>query len=159
MATLLFSRACSYAIRALTYLAMQPAGKLSGTREISDHEGIPHSFLCKVLLQARRKRLLRSHKGIGGGYELALPAQKISLRMIIHSFDEDVAFDECLLENRSCLERGQCPLHEPWRAIREQLVDFLERNTLAELVRQRQATNGQGAADTSPAGWTGYRTR
>lgn len=152
MATLLFSRACSYAIRALTYLATQPAGKLSGTRDISGHEGIPHSFLCKVLLQARRKHLLRSHKGIGGGYELALPAQEISLLMIVRSIDEDVGFDNCLLENRACLQGIQCPLHEPWRAIREQLVDFLERSTLAELVRQRQATLGQGAEDARPTG-------
>lgn len=152
MATLLFSRACSYAIRALTYLATQPAGKLSGTRDISDHEGIPHSFLCKVLLQARRKHLLRSHKGIGGGYELALPAQKISLLMIVRSIDEDVAFDDCLLEKRGCLQGSPCPLHESWAAIRGQLLDFLERNTLEELVQQRQAALGQGVEDARPTG-------
>lgn len=158
MATMLFSRACSYAIRALTYLAMQPAGKLAGTREISGHERIPHSFLCKVLLEARHKRLLRSHRGIGGGYELALPAQKISLLMIVRSFDEDVAIDDCLLENRGCLQGAQCSLHESWSAIRGQLLDFLERNTLEDLVRQRQAMIGEGAEDGSRTGGTGYRT-
>ena len=135
----MLSRPCTYAIRALTYLAMQPPGKLCGSREISDAEDIPNSFLCKILLGLRRKRLLRSYKGTGGGYELALPPEKINLLMIVQAFEEELSFSECILENRECSEGGECALHHSWLDLRNRLVRFLETKTLADLVRTRRA--------------------
>ncbi len=136
---MLFSRPSTYAIRALTYLAMQPPGKLSGTREISERESIPKFFLGKVLLQLRRGRLLRSYKGTGGGYQLALPPDKINLLMIVRCIAGDELFDTCILEDHECGSYRQCALHESWVAIRDELRAVLERNTLAELVRARSA--------------------
>ena len=134
----MLSRPCAYAIRALTYLAAQPPGKLSGSREISEHEDIPNSFLCKILLELRRKRLLRSYKGIGGGYELALPPDKINLLMIVRCIEGELAFTECILEDEQCSSQAQCSLHDSWTELRNQLAHFLESRTLADLVRTRQ---------------------
>lgn len=122
----MLSRPCTYAIRALTYLAMQPPGKLSGSREISDYEGIPNSFLCKILLDLRRKRLLRSYKGIGGGYELALPPDKINLLIIVESIEGELSFSGCILEDKECSTHGECALHDSWLDLKNHLVRFLE---------------------------------
>lgn len=138
VSTVLFSRPCTYAIRALTYLAMQPPGRLCGTREISKHEDIPSPYLCKVLLQLRRGRLLRSYKGIGGGYELAQPPDKINLLMIVTCLEGDVAINQCILEDQKCSSQQVCPLHDSWLELREQFVRFLEVHTLADLVHMRQ---------------------
>ncbi len=132
---LLFSHPSAYAIRALTYLAMQPPGKLTGTKEISEHEGIPASFLGKVLIQLRRGRLVRSYKGIGGGYELALPADRINLLKVVHSTGGEGIFEICVLEDRDCSPTHYCALHEYWAAIRDQLRERMENYTLADLVR------------------------
>ncbi len=141
---MLFSRPCSYAIRALTYLAMQPPGKLSGTREISERERIPNSFLGKVLLQLRRGRLLRSYKGIGGGYELALPPDRINLLMIVRCVGGDEILRRCILEDHDCTPQGHCPLHGAWLPIRDHLETFLEHKTLAELVLARTEVPSEG---------------
>jgi len=143
----MLSRPCTYAIRALTYLAMQPPGKLCGSREISDGEDIPSSFLCKILLDLRRKRLLRSYKGTGGGYELALPPDKINLLMIVRSIEGELAFTECILEDKECSVRGECSLHDSWIDLRNQLVHFLETQTLSDLVRTRQSQQAGSTGD------------
>lgn len=143
MSTVLFSKPCTYAIRALTYLATQAPGKLSGTREISEREGIPSSFLGKVLLQLRRVRLLRSYRGTRGGYELALPPDQINLLKIVLSVDGDVAFKRCILEDQECMGNSECPLHESWAALREQLIRFLQDKTLADLARMRQIKSSE----------------
>jgi Rrf2 family iron-sulfur cluster assembly transcriptional regulator len=130
----MLSRPCTYAIRALTYLAMQPPGKLTGSREISDSEGVPNSFLCKILLDLRRKRLLRSYKGTGGGYELALPPDKISLLMIVEAIEGEVSFSGCILEDKEC----------SWLKLKNQLVSFLETQTLEGLVQTRHAQQKKG---------------
>ncbi len=149
---MLFPRPCTYAVRALTYLAMLPPGKLSGTREISERENIPSPFLGKVLLQLRRGRLLRSYKGTGGGYQLAMPPDKINLLMIVRCIAGDELFDTCILEDRECGSHRQCALHAPWVALRDELRALLERNTLAELVRARTAEGVEPpATDSRPA--------
>jgi Rrf2 family protein len=134
---MLFSHSSSYAIRALTYLAMQPPGKLTGTREISECESIPRSFLGKVLIQLRRARLVRSYKGIGGGYELALPPDRINLLMVVRDTGSHELFENCLLEDRECSSPCCCALHESWIAFRDQLMRMLEQRTLAELAQAR----------------------
>jgi Rrf2 family protein len=133
----IISRPSSYAIRALTYLATQPPGKLTGVREISDHVHIPGPYLSKILLQLRRGRLLRSYKGIGGGYELAQPPNKISLFNVIDCIDGN-PFGSCILESRECSLGEECAMHESWGPIRNQLLNFLQAITLDRLVGQRR---------------------
>ncbi|MFB3922662.1 MAG: Rrf2 family transcriptional regulator [Terriglobia bacterium] len=132
---MIFSRATSYAIRALTYLATQPPGKLTGVREISDHVRIPSPYLSKVLLELRRGRLLRSYKGIGGGYELAQPPNKICLFNVIECID-GTPFGTCILEDRECSAGHTCAMHDSWDPVRTQLLRFLQAITLEQLVEQ-----------------------
>jgi Rrf2 family protein len=132
------SRSSFYAIRALTYLACQVPGKLSGTRDIARHERIPGAFLGKVLQQLRRGRLLRSYRGIGGGYELALPPEKISLLAVLRCMEAASGLDHCVLEDRDCSCESPCALHYAWVPVQEQLLGFFENNTLLELVQARQ---------------------
>jgi Rrf2 family protein len=143
------SRPCTYAIRAMTYLAGQPAGKLSGTHEISSCEEIPESFLCKVLLQLRRGRLLRSYKGIGGGYELAIPAEKINLLMITRCIDGEGVYDACIMEDRRCAALKPCALHSTWDEVRNAIFAFLEKNTVADLARAQEPESPGGEKQTS----------
>ena len=139
------SRPCLYAIRALTCLASQPPGKLSGARDIADQENIPAPFLGKVLQQLRRGRLVRSYRGTGGGYELALPPEKISLMAVMRCIEGQDVLQNCVLEDRACLDEHPCTLHESWLPVRQRLEEFFEINALAGLVRSRQATIAAGA--------------
>lgn len=152
MSNLLFSRSSSHAIRALTYLAMQPLGKLSGTREISESEHIPRPFIPKVLLPLRRARLVRSFRGIRGGYDLAVPPEQINLLAIMRCID-DVPLNDCVLEDHPCSSPHECAFHPCWSVVREQLLDYLERTTLADLVRFRKSGPGEGCyVSNSPLG-------
>ena len=132
---------------------MQPPGKLSGTREISASEGIPSFFLGKVLLQLRRARLLRSYKGIGGGYELAFPPDQISLLSVVRCVGGADVVDACILEDRDCQKADHCALHDSWVPIREHLCKMLEERTLADLVRTREPLAPEATEEVpAPAG-------
>lgn len=140
----LFSRPCSYAVRALTYLATQPAGKLTGKDEIAERESIPSAFLGKVLLSLCRDRVLRSRKGLRGGYELALPPEQISLRAVVRAVDGE-SLKECLLEDHECSNERPCAMHNSWCPMREQLQHYLEATTVADLARTRAGRSGAEA--------------
>lgn len=141
---MIFSRADEYAIRALTFLAMQPAGRLVGAREIAEAEKIPMQFLWKILQSLAKRRLIRSFKGLRGGYELALPAQEMTLDRVLHANGGTNRFGHCILGLPQCSDDNACPLHESWRGLRSGLVEMLEKSTLADLAevaRRRPGTH------------------
>jgi Rrf2 family protein len=133
----------------MAYLAAQPSGHPVGTREIAENEGIPHAFLGKVLLPFCRERLVRSRKGIGGGYELAAPPEQISLADIVRLVDGD-PLKNCLVEDRECSATHPCLLHPSWKRLREQWIEYLERTTLAELAGLRETDSAEtvGASES-----------
>lgn len=133
----MFSRYTEYAIRAMTFLAAQPAGKLTGAKEISEAEEIPMPFLWKILQNLTRKKLIRSFKGVRGGYELARPADQINLQQIVATTDGMDIIERCVLGLPECSEDKPCPLHPHWKEIKTMLQEMLEENTLATLAKTR----------------------
>ncbi len=150
MSNSILSKPCSYAIRAMAHLAEQPLGRLSSSREICDQENIPPAFLGKVLLPLCRCRMLHSVRGIGGGYELAVPPDQIRLLEIVQAIDGP-PLDGCILEDHPCGNSRECLLHPMWSALREQFVNYLEHTTVADLAQMRKSTRVPipKAADTS----------
>ncbi|MBI1749380.1 MAG: Rrf2 family transcriptional regulator [Acidobacteria bacterium] len=132
---MLFSRTAEYAIRAMTFLATQPPGKLTGAKAISSAEKIPMPFLWKILQTLAHRRLIRSFKGLHGGYELASPAGQIPLLAIVQAMNMVDPVNRCAMGLARCGEGPTCPLHDAWKDLRERAVAMLEQNTLADLAR------------------------
>jgi Rrf2 family iron-sulfur cluster assembly transcriptional regulator len=132
----MFSRSAGYSIQALTYLAGQPSGKLTGAREIATASRIPMPYLWKILRNLSQKRLLRSFKGVRGGYELARPAQKISLNEILAATPDNDWLAACVLGLGPCDDHNPCPLHTSWKNLRPEIQEFMGGTTLADLARE-----------------------
>ena len=135
---MIFSKATGYGILALAYLASQPRNKLCGLEEIAGHEQIPPIYLRKVLGELRRHRLLRSVKGIHGGYELARPPEAITVWEVVRLLEADPDLDLCILGRGVCEPAAACVLHEDWRRVREEWVSLLRSKTLSEICTESQ---------------------
>jgi len=122
----------------MTFLATLPPGRLAGAREISETEKIPMAFLWKILQNLAKRRLIRSFKGLRGGYELALPANELTLRMILDATDGSDRMGNCVLGLPNCSDENACPLHESWKELRGNMTAMLHRNTLADLAKVAQ---------------------
>jgi Rrf2 family protein len=144
---MIFSKTTGYGIRALAYLASQPKDSRHGLLEIADHEGIPPVYLRKVLGELRRHRLLRSLKGIRGGYELARSATEITLWEVFRVLEPDPYLDTCILGHRPCNAESACPLHDDWLRIRKEMVRLLRNKTIAEIA----GTDGSDFYEKKPA--------
>jgi Rrf2 family protein len=140
---MVFSKTTGYGIRALAYLASQPKDSPRGLHEIAQHERIPPVYLRKVLGELRRHRLLRSLKGIRGGYELARPAGDITLLDVFRVLEPDPYLDTCILGHGPCNAESACPLHEDWLQVRTEMVRLLENKTIAEIA----ATGGRAPGE------------
>jgi len=129
---MMFSKTTSYGIRALAYIARQPEHRLCGLQEIAAHEDIPPAYLRKVLGELRRHRLLRSVKGIHGGYELGRAPETITLWDVFKVLEPDPYMDMCILGNTVCAPESSCAFHEDWQRVRKELVLLLQTRTISE---------------------------
>jgi Rrf2 family protein len=93
--------------------------------------------------------MLHSVRGIGGGYELAVPPDEIRLLAIVQAIDGP-PLEDCVLEDHPCGNPRECLLHPVWSALREQFMNYLEHTTVADLARMRKSTRVpiSKAADT-----------
>jgi len=129
---MIYSKPCEYAIRAITFLARYPGGAAPGT-VIAEGEGLPAPVLGKVLQELARKGLLESRRGPGGGFRLARKPQLITLRDVVAAIDGLDQFAECAVGLEGCSDQSPCPLHDTWKALRAQLMRYLEVTTLADM--------------------------
>ncbi|MBS1581829.1 MAG: Rrf2 family transcriptional regulator [Bacteroidetes bacterium] len=131
----MFSKACQYAIRAITLLAMEGRkGRRMALVEIAERTGTPRAFTAKVLQQLVRAGLLDSVKGPGGGFDLPpQKARQVTLSMVVKAIDNDDVYRGCGMGLPQCNARKPCPLHEQFQHVRENLRIMLESTNLHDL--------------------------
>jgi Rrf2 family protein len=129
---MILSKATSYGIRALAFMASQPEQRLLGLQEIAAHESIPPAYLRKILGELRRHRLLRSVKGIHGGYELGRSPEEITLWDVFKVLEPDPYMDTCILGSKECSTESACAFHDDWQKVRSELMVLLETRTISE---------------------------
>ncbi len=81
------TRASSYALHAVAYMAAQKSDKPVASHHIAHARGIPERFLLKVLKPLVSARVLHSIKGPNGGYRLARQPNDISMLEILEAVD------------------------------------------------------------------------
>ncbi|MBA3312806.1 MAG: Rrf2 family transcriptional regulator [Planctomycetota bacterium] len=129
----MFTRSGLHAIRAMTVLARLEGGAYGGTHHIASSGSIPPSYVSKVLQALVRAGLVESHKGPGGGFRLARPAERITLWETVAPFDGLSQRGGCVLGLSECSEKHPCALHDDWKDIRGKYLETMRRTTLAEL--------------------------
>jgi Rrf2 family protein len=144
------SRSSEYAIRAMTYLARQPAGRYSLARDMAERLGIPAPFLGKVLQPMVARELLESQRGRNGGFRLARPAREIALYQIVDAQEHLGRARQCFLGQAECTDERACPLHDFWKAASNAFVSRLAETTLADLLAFCEAKPQSGYPEPSP---------
>ncbi len=125
-----------YASRALLSLALH--GEVEGptsVRDIAERTGLPQPYLEQILLALKGAGLVRSKRGVGGGYVLARPPSEIRLSEIISAVDGPIVagdFGEPH-QDGACDHEGQCVLLAVWATVGEHMRQFLAAITLADI--------------------------
>jgi len=131
----LITRDTDYAIRALAFLAKKKDRTVS-VSELVQALSIPRPFLRKIMQILKRKGVLRSRKGIGGGFELAVRPEKILITDIIQVFQGSTSLAECLFRKTLCPDRPSCPLRKKIDSLENYVFSELKKTTIAGLVQE-----------------------
>jgi len=128
------TRGAEYAVRAMTYLARLPEGRVASLHEIGEAQDIPETFLAKILQSLVRGGLAVSHRGARGGFALARPSSAITMQDVIEAVDGAISLNHCILSPEDCDRSGDCTVHRAWLNAQEQLMGVLGTVTLESLV-------------------------
>jgi Rrf2 family protein len=131
------SAKAEYAVRAMVELAAVDEGVLVKTDELAQRQGIPPQFLVDILSVLRTDRLVRSHRGREGGYELARPASEISIADVLRSIDGPLASVHDIGLVDLPYSGATAALTDVWRALRASMRSVLEETSLADVAAGR----------------------
>ncbi len=126
--------AVDYGIRALVYLARQRPEKVCLVSEISKSQDIPEKYLAKIMQSLAKGGLVKSLRGVKGGFLLAKPAAELTFRDAVECLQGPLSLNRCLNEPESCDSSGTCVIRPVWLDAQNKMLEVLESTDLKSLV-------------------------
>ncbi len=130
----MFSRTVEYALRAVVFLA-QDLSKPRTAEDISQVTKVPQAYLSKVLQNLTQAKIVRSQRGLGGGFTLGKQPKELTLLEVVNAVDPIQRIETCPLELES---HGihLCPLHRRLDNALEMVEKAFRETTLAEVLAE-----------------------
>lgn len=135
-----------FAVTAMLDLALLEADKPVTLAGISERQSISLSYLEQLFSRLRKRGLVTSVRGPGGGYRVAKPHNQIAVSHIISAVDEQIDATQCG-GKEDCHDDGVCMTHDLWASLNGKILDYLAGVTLADMVqmqRQKDAAKQAG---------------
>ena len=126
-----------YAVTAMLDLALHADEGPVSLADISERQGISISYLEQLFAKLRRRHLVSSVRGPGGGYRLSRDSDDIDVASVIAAVDESVDATRCG-GNGDCQDGHICLTHHLWCDLSDQIQNFLSHITLGELVSRNE---------------------
>ena len=131
------TRESDYGIRSVLYLARQPFKKICFVNEISEDYKIPRSFLAKILQKLVKAKIVRSYRGVKGGFSLARQPRDISVLNVLEAIDGKVTLNLCLTDKKLCSFSRHCPVSAVWATAQSKVVEVLSKSNFEDMARHK----------------------
>jgi Rrf2 family iron-sulfur cluster assembly transcriptional regulator len=135
-----------YAVTAMLDLAIHSESGPITLSDISHRQGISLSYLEQLFARLRKKGLVSSARGPGGGYRLSRSAGEIAVADVIRAVDESVDATRCGGMS-NCRDGETCLTHDLWSDLSQQIYAFLSNISLGQLVERRVVRQESGCHD------------
>ena len=129
----MFSQTVEYALRAVIHLAQHQASGPIDSQRIADATQVPPSYLAKILQDLARTKILVSKRGLGGGFQLAISADELSILDVINAVDPLQRIRGCPLSLPAHCET-LCPMHARLDESLAQVEQTLRMSTIREMM-------------------------
>jgi Rrf2 family iron-sulfur cluster assembly transcriptional regulator len=125
-----------FAVTAMLDVAMRQHEGPVTLAGVSERQRISLSYLEQLFGKLRRRHLVISTRGPGGGYRLDRPMEQTTVSDIILAVDEALDATQCG-GKENCHDDQRCMTHDLWATLNTRMLDYLDSVTLADLVHQQ----------------------
>jgi Rrf2 family iron-sulfur cluster assembly transcriptional regulator len=136
-----------YAVMAMTDLAGRDGEKATPLAAIAESQQISKAYLEQLFARLRRRGLVDSVRGPGGGYRLAREAGALSVAEVVAAVDEPLRATRCAGRGPGCMKGGaRCLTHDLWAETGRQIETYLAGVSLADVIAGRLTGDRERAA-------------
>jgi Rrf2 family protein len=120
--------------------------RVVSVKEIAERQEISAKYLEQIMNSLKLAGLVKSRRGVHGGYMLARPPEQIELREVFEALEGSPAPVDCVDDPELCPLKQTCPTRQTWVELKKSIVQVLEETTVADLGRR----NEPESCDASP---------
>jgi Rrf2 family transcriptional regulator, iron-sulfur cluster assembly transcription factor len=131
------TRKADYAVRSAVYLAQQD-GRVVNCEQIASAMQVPRSFLAKIMQRLLQAGIVRSVRGVAGGFQLARDPRQVDLLAVIEAIQGISAANACAVDNTVCSLSATCSVHPVWVKLRGVVERELKSQTLWKLAKKNR---------------------
>ena len=124
-----------YGLRVVLYLSKLEYGEKKDSGTMSENNGIPLRFLLKLLRKLIDSGIIKSYRGVNGGYALNKLPEKITLKDVVEAIDGPISVNRCLIDPEFCnaKQKGTCEIHRALAGVQQKLLNELEKINFKDL--------------------------
>ena len=130
-----------YGTRLMINLALNYRNQPTILKAIAEEENVSTGYLEQIIIPLKNSGLVRSIRGVGGGFVLSRPPSEIKMSEIVHVLEGSWDLVECVGDDEYCPKKKECAAYDLWKDLTESLTDILERTTLEDLVKIHRKKN------------------
>jgi len=124
-----------YAVRCILYLSRCSGETPVMIETIAAEMCIPRSFLAKILQKLAKAAIVKSFRGVKGGFQLNRPPSGLNLLHVVEAIEGPIAMNRCTLDPQRCDFSSTCTVHPVWKTLQELVVEYLEKTTFDMLMQ------------------------
>ena len=135
----MLSQKARYALHALIVLAEHTGEQPMQIATIAEEARVPRKFLEQILVDLKKRGIVRSQRGRAGGYLIGKPAKEISFADVIRVIDGPLALAPCVSVTayhkcEDCVDEATCSIRKVLLAARDATAEVLESRNIAQAV-------------------------
>ncbi len=128
------TRQTEYAIRGLQELGRRNDDAPVQLKVIAGSCEVSEAFLAKIFQMLAQSGVVRSHRGVKGGFSLGRNASEISLREVVEICEGGIVLNHCLRKVDPCRDVETCAVAKVWQEAQDALTGALDKTTLADVL-------------------------
>ncbi len=128
------TRQTEYAIRGLQELGRRNDDAPIQLKIIAGACEVSEAFLAKIFQMLAQGGIVKSHRGVKGGFSLGRDAADVSLREIVEICEGGIVLNHCLRKVDPCKDVDTCAVAKVWREAQDALTGALDKTSLADVI-------------------------
>lgn len=137
-----------YGLRILIDLATHDTQKPRLVRDIAESQQISEKYISRLIIDLRRARLVRSVRGVKGGFFLARSPKEITLLDILETMEGTLSIVDCVMAPEKCTHNADCTARGIWQKLNNGIRELMRNITFEQILEEyRNGTAKNGVFD------------
>ena len=132
-----------YGLRILLDLALHQSEKPRLIRDIAESQQISEKYISRLVISLRKAGMIRSIRGVNGGFHLAMKPEDITLLDVIEVMEGPLSIVDCVSAPQGCSHSANCAPREIWCKLNADIRDLMRGTTLADILESYKKQNAR----------------